>query len=335
MTPRETRSETLPERRVITSSREPVSEILDLKRLRYFIVAAEEGSFRRAAKLLYGKQPTLSAAIKRLEHKLDVVLFERLPRETRLTAAGSVLLEEGRSVLHAVDDIARHVGRAARGGGGRLGIGFFTSLASGVLAQVVADYAGKPDTSLALWEGSRRHQLAVLRDRHIDVGLMLAPVHAADLVQETLWHEPVVAALPANHLQATAATLTWRDLAEEAFIVRDFEHDRSIEEFVRRRTAKAGFVPRVAHRVISRETLLGLVRAGHGVGVVPESSTGLHPDRVRFVPLASDDGTLRIVSAWRPENANPALPAFLDALRSVAKRLGRDQPIKIPFPIQH
>jgi len=275
----------------------------------------------------------LSAAIRRLERDLDVALFERLPRETRLTAAGSVLLEEGRSVLHAMNDMARHVRRAARGEGGRLGVGFFTSLTSGVLAQVITDYASKPDTHLDLWEGARRHQLAALRDRHIDVGLMLAPVHATDLAQAMLWNEPLVAVLPVSHVLATATMVAWRDLADESFIVRDFEHDRSIEEFVRRRAANAGFVPRIAHRVISRETLLGLVGAGHGVSVVPESSTGLRPERVRFVPLANDGETLRIVGAWIPVNANPALPTFLDALRGAAKRLGRDRPLKTPVPI--
>lgn len=306
---------------------------MELRQIRYFVVAAEERSFRRAAKLLHIQQPTLSAVIRRLERDLDVTLFERLPRETRLTAPGTVLLEEGRSILRAIDDLARHVRRTAQGKNGRLGVGFFTSLTSGVLAQVVADYAARPSTHLDLWEGARRHQLGALRDRYIDVGLMLAPVHASELVQETLWHEPVVAVLPVTHPLTSAAAVAWRDLADEPLIVRGFEHDHFIEDFVHRRAARAGFIPHIAHRVISRETLLGLVGAGHGVGVVPESSTGLRSERVRFAPLVSDGETLRIVGAWSPHNANPALPPFLVALRIAARRFGRDRPLKTPAPI--
>ena len=52
--------------------------MLDLKKLKYFIVCVETGSISEAAKLLYTTQPSVSKAIKALEEEMGIVLFEKL-----------------------------------------------------------------------------------------------------------------------------------------------------------------------------------------------------------------------------------------------------------------
>ena len=65
---------------------------LDSTALRYFQVAAEFKSVRRAAAALNVSPSALSRQIAGLEQNLDVMLFERLPRGLRMTSAGEVLL---------------------------------------------------------------------------------------------------------------------------------------------------------------------------------------------------------------------------------------------------
>ncbi|MDB5410565.1 MAG: LysR family transcriptional regulator [Rhodospirillales bacterium] len=65
---------------------------LDSTALRYFQVAAEFKSVRRAAEALNVSASALSRQIAGLEQSLDVMLFERLPRGLRLTSAGEILL---------------------------------------------------------------------------------------------------------------------------------------------------------------------------------------------------------------------------------------------------
>jgi DNA-binding transcriptional LysR family regulator len=71
--------------------------------LRYFVALADAGSFTHAAEQLFIAQPTLSQQIRRLEETIGAPLLYRRREGLRLTAAGSVLLEESRNVLSLVD----------------------------------------------------------------------------------------------------------------------------------------------------------------------------------------------------------------------------------------
>src|SRR5439155_11167476 len=87
---------------------------VETRELRYFVAVAEELHFGRAAERLGIAQPPLSRAIRRLEHRMGVTLLERTSRSARLTAAGEVLLAEGRAALEAVAAATRRTRRAGR-----------------------------------------------------------------------------------------------------------------------------------------------------------------------------------------------------------------------------
>ena len=58
---------------------------MTLTELRYLVALARERHFGRAAEACQVSQPTLSAAIRKLEEHLGMTLFERRPREVRVT----------------------------------------------------------------------------------------------------------------------------------------------------------------------------------------------------------------------------------------------------------
>jgi len=59
-----------------------------MRRLRFFVEVVRQGGFSQAAKIVFATQPTVSKAVKQLEHELGVVLLERLGHRSALTAAG-------------------------------------------------------------------------------------------------------------------------------------------------------------------------------------------------------------------------------------------------------
>src|SRR5215211_283774 len=87
---------------------------MDLPKLRIFVAVARLGNFTRAAELLYLTQPTVSQQIAVLEAQLGTPLIERLPRQLRLTAAGTALLPYAEDIL-ALADAGVAATRAAAG----------------------------------------------------------------------------------------------------------------------------------------------------------------------------------------------------------------------------
>src|SRR5262245_58087404 len=92
--------------------------------LRYFIAVAERLHFGRAAHALHISQPPLSRAIRALEDRLGVALFERTRRQVKLTPAGAHFLVEARRVLAHLERVLPELQAIAAGGRGRLRVGF-------------------------------------------------------------------------------------------------------------------------------------------------------------------------------------------------------------------
>jgi len=75
---------------------------LDWNLLRTFMVVVDEGGITPAANFLGLKQPTISAALKRLEDNLERKLINRSPNHFSVTPLGQVLYAEARSMFGTV-----------------------------------------------------------------------------------------------------------------------------------------------------------------------------------------------------------------------------------------
>ena len=114
---------------------------VELRHLRYLVAIADAGSFTQAAERIFVAQPTLSQQIRRLEDIIGTPLLDRRRDGVQLTDAGSVLLEESRTVLSLVEHGVRRSRQAA--GLGRLRLRFVLP------PQLPAELAA--DTATRLW----------------------------------------------------------------------------------------------------------------------------------------------------------------------------------------
>lgn len=72
---------------------------MTLQQLRYLIEVAEMGSINKAAKSLFVSQPSLSNAIKEIENRLHIEIFERTNKGVRVTIEGAEFLLYARQIV--------------------------------------------------------------------------------------------------------------------------------------------------------------------------------------------------------------------------------------------
>ena len=92
----------------------PAPHGIELRHLRYFVAVADAGTFTHAAERMFIAQPTLSQQVRRLEEMVGTPLLQRRRDGVQLTRAGTVLLEESRTILSLVE---HGVGRTRQAAG--------------------------------------------------------------------------------------------------------------------------------------------------------------------------------------------------------------------------
>ncbi|BCL32824.1 LysR family transcriptional regulator [Streptomyces aurantiacus] len=170
------------------------------------MAVAEELHFGRAGERLGMAQPPLSRAIQQLERRLGVALPARNRRGVSLTAAGEMLLHEGRAALAATTAAARRTRRAGGadspdGRGNRLVLAVKAGASHELLRKLLHAYASEPDAAeIEVLPSGQCEQEEMLRDGRADVALMHKPFNAlAGFDSEELTTEGQVAVLPAGH----------------------------------------------------------------------------------------------------------------------------------------
>ena len=302
---------------------------MELRHLRYFLAVAEERHFGRAADRLHVSQPPLSRQIRALEAELGVKLFTRTTRRVDLTAAGELLLERARRVLHEVEDAAEDCRRAARGEAGRLTIGFGGSISYGLLPVVAnALRAGLPAVELELHgEMLTPAQVSGLTDESLDLGLLRPPVRDRRLQVQVIRSEPLIVAVGSGHRLAELDEVPIEELASEPFVTYP-SHSRSVtHDTVEEACSAHGFLPRVAVEVSETSTLVCFVAAGVGVALVPGSVAVLALPGIVYRPLAGLAPRVELAVAWRREDKSPLLARALEIVHQASTVAGLEPPI--------
>ena len=297
---------------------------IDVRSLLYFVAVAEEGSFTRAAVRLDIQQPPLSRQIKLLERDLGLQLFHRKPRGVELTAAGRVLLTEARTTLSQLERGLEATRRTARGEQGRLSLGIApTAPFHPLVPRSIRAYRDLfPDVSLTLWEGLSNEVVARFAKAEMDVAFVRAArLHDEELRVTPLLEEDMIVALPDQHSLAQrrgGKKVALARLANDPFIIIGPPgtgiHDETIAACM-----NAGFSPRIGQQAPRITSTLGLVAAGLGVAIVPESMQRMTMDGVAFRALSDVQPKAFLGLASRRSDSSPLVRKFISTVRDVAR----------------
>jgi DNA-binding transcriptional LysR family regulator len=284
---------------------------VELRHLRSFLAVAEELHFGRAAARLHISQPPLSQQIRRLEDELGARLFRRTKRRVELTPAGQAFLTEARQTLAQAERAVRAAQRAERGELGELVVGYLIAAAYGPLPDVIRMFRRRfPDVDLRLQNLRSVQQRHALLNRQIDVGFVRPQAADPRLIYEAIWREPVVVALPGNHPLTRRTIVDVSDLETELFVLLAPEDPGSLYDQVFAVSRRAGFTPRVAHRVPDLHAVIALVAAGLGIGPVPAALQGFKRRGVAYRPLRPHTFGIEMGLAWRRDDDSALVQQF-------------------------
>ncbi|VWD34430.1 LysR substrate-binding domain-containing protein [Burkholderia contaminans] len=296
--------------------------MLDLRRLRYFVVVADELHFGRAALRLRVAQPPLTRHIAALESELGVRLFERSTRAVRLTPEGAAFLDHARTVVSAAAEAEASARKIAQGIAGRIVIGYASSIPMSDTFPDVIRVASRtmPDVELAFREAATASQRQQIADGTMDIGFGWAWDGAPGVPVTSLVvsREPLVAAVPAGDPLASRASVDVAELANATFVTFPPGYGSALTAALDDLCAQAGFAPRIGATAAQITTLVSLVAAERGIAIVPGFTATLQRPGVVYVPLAGTRAVEQIVS-WNEPFASACVERFVALARSLAQ----------------
>jgi DNA-binding transcriptional LysR family regulator len=299
----------------------PSLHTLSIADMRVLCVVADAGSISAASEIIGYSQSGISRRIAAIERAAGAELVERLPRGVRLTEAGERLRARAREVV-ATADRAQQELAAGRHRRPPVRIGAF-STANAALIPLAARRMAlvEPDVPLTVREHRSTTLLGWVVAGRVDLAVVSdypTALPAAGVELQPLLEDPLLVALPADHRLARRS-FGLADLASEAWI----EGDATETVVLRDAARRAGFEPRIAHRVRDWNTKLAFVAAGLGVALVPGlAATSRRGD----VVLSAAGGALpvrrvSVATASAPVDGTPAA-TLVSVLPAIVRELG-------------
>ncbi|MFC5458720.1 LysR family transcriptional regulator [Massilia niabensis] len=296
---------------------------MELRHLRYFVTVADEKNFTRAAERLHMAQPPLSRQIQQLEEELGVVLIEKGPRPLRLTEAGKFFHAHAQELLDKAADLkamTQRVGKIDR----KFAIGFVASTLYGLLPEIVRRFRNRYQSlDISFHELTTMEQLQALKEGRIDVGFGRLKSEDPAIRRIMLREEALIVALPAGHrLAAGENPLKLSELTQEALLVYPKSPRPSFADQVLATFKERNLVPQKVLEVRELQIAIGLVGAGQGVAIVPQSLQGMIRTDVVYRPLDDRQAVSPIIFSARHMDRSPELTNMLEVIYELYDELG-------------
>ncbi|MFD5558540.1 LysR family transcriptional regulator [Streptomyces sp. NPDC127068] len=299
---------------------------MQLQQLRYFVTVAETRHFTRAAELVHVAQPSLSQQVRALERELGADLFLRARGNITLTDAGEALLPLARRILADVDTARLEVQELAQLRRGRVRLGATPSLCTGLLPEVLRTFRDRyPGIQLMIEEGGSHDLVRELARGALDLALVVLPLPSpspALTTVEVLREELVVVSPPDAPAPGRGGEVRVADLAGEPLVM--FRHGYDLRELTVAACRAEGFEPDFAVEGGELDAVLGFVRAGLGVAVVPRMVATRPGLDLRVTPLSRPGLHRTIALAHRSDVAPPRAARELQRLL-----LGRESAVHV------
>ncbi|KAA0592792.1 DNA-binding transcriptional LysR family regulator [Azospirillum lipoferum] len=257
---------------------------INLKLLQTFLLAAESGSFRKAAEESNRSPSAVSMQIKDLEEQIGISLFVRTPQRVSLTSEGQILFEEiGRAMGDVQASLDRLTELAARRKG-KIQIACAPTLAASRLGDILSTFKLRyPRSVVEVQETPPQAALALLQNQEVEFYIGPEVPNLNEFQFESIIDDPLVSCIP-DEFYNGEKKIGLEALAQFPLIM--LNRKTAVRGLVDRLTRKEGIELKVQYEVESAQTALALASSGLGVSIVPSIALGPKVDHhFHVVPL--------------------------------------------------
>ncbi len=289
---------------------------MELRLLRSFIAAAEDGNISKAAARLSVTQPALSRQIKTLEDDLGVALLERGAHSFSLTPSGELLLREGRALIERADALEQRVKASAKAQ--TLRVGYSPSLTAGILSPAMEAFSQlHPKARVELSDLSSLEMVEGLQKGTLDVIVTVPPGKVVpDIAWITVQQQAWRVAVPRQHPLVNKATLTPQDLNDQRLVVYNQREYPDYWAGISAWFKSQGINARIASECDGVTSLISAVEAGLGIALVVERIACLIPERIVLKPLKPQPASVCIAAGMlERQSRDKVLAVFVEELK--------------------
>lgn len=258
---------------------------INLKLLHTFLLAAEHGSFRRAAEESNRSPSAVSMQIRDLEEQVGLRLFVRSPQRANLTPEGRTLFEQVRKAMDDVESGLRRLSEVAAQRRGHVKIACAPTLAATRLAHILATFKLRyPRSVVEVTETPPAGALSLLLDQKVELYIGPEVPNMTEFEFEPLRADRLVACVPPDYDDgsATRTLASFRDIP-----VILLESQTAIRALINKILAAEEISLNLQYEVRNAHSALAFAAAGLGVSIVPSIAVPLYEGAgFRVVPLS-------------------------------------------------
>lgn len=249
--------------------------------IEYFLVAAKELNFSKAAEKLYISPQSLSTHIAKLENELGVDLFYR-DHPMRLTYAGEILVKCGQEILDKKNQTVDELRDIADSKKGKLSVGISHTRGLVFLPLVLPKFHEEyPGVEIKILEAPTSRLDMALANGEIDLMISLLPFSNNDVESVRLVNEEILMLIPEKILDKYFSDNKEKVLSRlqnklEFSLLKDCPflmlHDENRVRVIADKVLnQSGVKPKVIVELDNIGTLLELSRRGMGITFYPHT----------------------------------------------------------------
>ena len=243
---------------------------MTFEQLRIFLAVAEREHLTRAAAALHLTPSAVSSAIRTLEDRYQVALFDRVGRGIALSVAGRLFLGEARAILERVAAAEAMLSDLGTLASGTLLLGASQTMASYYLPRLMMRFHdAHPGIDLRLVTGNTDTIAHAVIDGRVELGFVEGGFESALLRRHDFAEDELVALVGPGHPWADGRALETSDIAAMRWVLREAGSGTrsSFETFLRSKGIDPAALD-IALELPSNEAVLSAVEGGTSVAAL-------------------------------------------------------------------